>query len=255
METTYKLNVPVSTAAVKKAGKLSIDLVPSKVTKWLLAVTAVLLLANILVIVLKLTMEHQTRLSWYFDQYFNFNYEGNFPTFFSSLILALAAGILLFLYFITKQQKNSQAPFRWLILSLIFTFLAIDENIQIHELITKIVRPRLTTELSGFLHWAWVVPYSIAFVFIVGYFTPFVLKLPAKTRNMIMLAGFMYVFGAVGLELVEGHLYMSYGVEHIFNQLLYCVEELLEMTAVILFIHTLLGYIVSIRVNLRLRSR
>ncbi|WP_426060822.1 hypothetical protein [Hymenobacter sp. B1770] len=129
-------------------------------------------------------------------------------------------------------------------------FLAIDENTQIHEVVAEVVRPKLASDLSGLLYWAWVVPYFIAFVIIVAYFLPFVIRLPKKTRSLIILAGFMFVFGAVGLELAEGYFYKKYGLEHIYNELLYCVEELLEMTGVILFIYALLNHMASMNTPL-----
>ncbi len=69
----------------------------------------------------------------------------------------------LFLYVISKHQGNDYAKFRWFILSLVFVFLAIDENTQIHEIVADYVRPKLGSDLSGLLYWAWVVPYFIAF--------------------------------------------------------------------------------------------
>jgi hypothetical protein len=250
MESLYQIKESKNKPAASKEAVLPVTLSPAVVNRWLLGITFLLLIANIVAIAFKQLLVQQTKLTWYFDRFFNFNYENNFPSFFSSVLLVAAAGILLLLYVISKHQQNNDAKFRWLLLSLVFLFLAIDENIQIHELLAKVVRPRLASDLSGLLYWAWVVPYFIAFVVIVAYFLPFVLRLPTKTRNLIILSGFMFVFGAVGLELAEGYVYKKYGLEHLYNQLLYCVEELLEMTGVILFIHALSNHIAAMNISI-----
>ncbi len=111
MENLYQLDKPLTRAAINKEA-VPVALSPLKITKWLLAITSLLLLANIAAMVLKHTTANQTKIFWYFDKFFNFNYESNFPSFFSSVLLIGAAGLLLLLYVICKHQGNNYAKSR-----------------------------------------------------------------------------------------------------------------------------------------------
>lgn len=81
---------------------------------------------------------------------------------------------------------------------------------------------------------------------VVAFFFRWVLSLPATTRNLFLLSGGVFVLGALGFEFVEGYLYKQYGIDHIYNRVMYTLEELLEMSAVILFIYALLNYLASL---------
>ena len=73
-------------------------------------------------------------------------------------------------------------------------------------------------------------------------FVPFLLPLPRPTARRFLLAGAIYVTGAVGLEILGNDMVR----ERLRHTLQYClsttVEEGMEMIGVILFIHTLLHY-------------
>jgi hypothetical protein len=218
-------------------------LVPRKIAQWLGLIVFVLLLANITGIILESVLQYDSRFTRLLVGYFDFNGESNIPAFFSSIILLIAGGLLLLIHTQQKKYTESKPTRHWLILGWIFMFMAVDENVQIHEHIADFVRPQLGNDLSGLLHWAWVVPYAILTLAVVAYFIGFVLRLPPYIRNLIIVAGALFVTGALGLELVEGYLYKRYGIDHLYNRILYCIEELMEMTGVVLFIYALLHYL------------
>ncbi|MBX0332197.1 multidrug transporter [Pontibacter sp. HSC-14F20] len=215
-------------------------LFPENVLRKLSIIIFVLLLADIAGIILDSVLRYDSRLTRILMYYFNFNGESNIPAFFSSVMLLAASGLL----FLTHRQHKSAAKvsytWHWFILGCIFLFMAIDENTQIHERVADFVRPHLVTDLSGMLHWAWVVPYGVLTLAVVAYFLRFVLRLPTYTRNLILLSGALFVTGALGLEFFEGYLYKLYGIDHLYNRILYCLEELMEMSGVALFIYALL---------------
>ncbi|SIR15701.1 multidrug transporter [Pontibacter lucknowensis] len=216
---------------------------PENVLRKLAVIIFVLLLADIAGILLDSVLHYESRLTRILMYYFTFNGESNIPAFFSSVMLLAASGLL---FLVHRQHKHSvQETYtrHWFILGCIFLFMAIDENTQIHERVADFVRPRLATDLSGMLHWAWVVPYSVLTLAVVAYFIGFVLRLPAYTRNLILLSGALFVGGALGLEFFEGYLYKRYGLDHLYNRILYCLEELMEMSGVALFIYALLDYL------------
>ncbi|MCP2043940.1 multidrug transporter [Pontibacter sp. HSC-36F09] len=216
---------------------------PENVLRKLSIIIFVLLLADIAGIVLDSVLQYDSRLTRILMYYFTFNGESNIPAFFSSVMLLAASGLLFLIYIQHKRSAQENYTRHWFILGCLFLFMAIDENTQVHERVADFVRPRLTTDLSGMLHWAWVVPYGVLTLAVVAYFLRFVLRLPAYTRNLILVSGALFVTGALGLEFFEGYLYKRYGIDHLYNRILYCLEELMEMSGVALFIYTLLDHL------------
>lgn len=217
---------------------------PYHVARFLLIISLLLLVGNLVSIYLVNSGKiNLSLLNWYTAWYFDFNGEANFPAYFSTIILLFAA-LLNFLLFLHNRIEKSTDFKYWLVLAIIFTFLSIDENVQFHEHIAQHLTPALPTDLNGFLIWSWVVPYSVFVLAVVIYFLKFILSLPLKTKNLIILSGALFVFGALGLEFFEGYFYKLYGLDHIINKTLYCIEELFEMWGIILFIYALLDYIV-----------
>ena len=225
---------------------------PYQITKALAVVIFLLLLANLVSIYYENYSGMESRLLSSLSRSFDFNQEHNVPTFFSSVILLLAAGLLFLVHALKKHDKVDRR--KWQLLGFVLLFMAVDETVQIHEFLADVVRPRLPTDLRGLLYWAWVVPYGVLALAVAAYFIGFVLRLPALTRNLFLLSGFMFVAGAIGLELFEGYFYKLYGLNHIYNKVLYCAEELLEMSAVVVFIYALLDYLAAARAQLYIAS-
>lgn len=230
----------------------AVHIPPIKILKVLAATIFVLLLANLASIYYENYVYEKTEHLSTLSRSFDFNQEQNVPTFFSVVILLLATGLLFLVHAFRKQDRKDGR--KWLLLGCVFLFMALDESVQIHEYIANVVRPRLPTDLRGFLYWAWVVPYGALVLAVGAYFLGFVLRLPILTRNLFLLSGAMFVSGAIGLELFEGYFYKLYDLNHIYNKVLYCAEELLEMSAVVLFIYALLDYLASFRAQLYVAS-
>jgi hypothetical protein len=228
------------------------DLSPAKITRRLVWTIFFLLLGHIAAFIADYTLHGNSRIAKDITLLFDFNLEGNLPTWFSVLILAFAS-VLLFVIYAYKKINNIKPAIYWLVLALIFVFLSIDESTQIHEELANVVRPKLGNhDAGGLLYWAWVVPYSIFVIAVVAYFLRFVLNLPPLTRNLFFISGFMYITGALGLEFLEGYFFKLYGLDHIYNRILYCVEELLEMGGVTVFIYALLNYMASCKISINI---
>ncbi len=222
---------------------------PKQILRRLLWAIFFLFLGHIAAFIEDYIRHSQSRMAKNIIRLFDFNLENNVPTWFSTLILFFAA-ILLLLIYLNKKSNNENGSFYWLILGLIFIFLSIDESVQIHEEVATILRPSLGKDSPGFLYWSWVVPYTIFVIVVVVFFTRFVLGLPAKTRTLFFISGGMFVFGALGLEFIEGHFYKLYGLDHIYNRILYCIEELLEMTGVTIFVYSLMDYMSANKIKI-----
>lgn len=192
---------------------------------------------------------------WFFTwlaEKFDLDVEANFPSVYSGIILAFSA---LLLFIISRLEKLHQSKYSrsWTTLSGIFLVLAIDEVVSLHELF--VVEPlRKSMGLSGIFYFAWVLPASIMLVVFVVAFFKFLMDLNWKTRMQFILAGTIFVLGAVGCEMIGGYVAEGYfeakaiGAEvprssvYIYN-ILVVVEEGLEMLGVVLFVYALLTYI------------
>ncbi len=128
----------------------------------------------------------------------------------------------------------------WGGLSLGFLYLSADETSSIHEKARPVLANWLRTE--AFSDYTWVVLYGpLVVVFVLAYLR-FLRDLLTEIR-LLLTAGFLYVGGALGME-VFGGLYASlYGNSSLAYLLLTHAEELLEMCGVTVFIYSLLLYL------------
>lgn len=172
---------------------------------------------------------------------FDFDTEKNIPTLYSSIVLVSASILLSFIALTCKKVKSSYIP--WFGLSLIFLFLAIDETNGIHE---RLVTPmRNTFDASGFLYYAWVIPYGVALVFFIIAYSKFLFELPKNIMILFLVSGATFISGAVGFELLGGKQADLYGTDNILYSIITTCEESLEMLGVAIFIYSLLTYIVD----------
>ncbi len=218
---------------------MHISVRPTTVFVKLLLVTALLLCAHSIGLIFKFIVGHDYVLG--FVPMFNFDTEKNVPSFFSSALLLIVSLLLFQISVIRKKMSESFLP--WLGLALIFIFLSADEFFSLHERLTKPVEGALQT--SGAFTFAWVVPYSLLLIFFLVVYGRFLFRLPKPTMLLFILSGAVYVMGALGFEFIGGAYAESYGIENIGYALLTTVEELLEMLGLILFIYTLLTYLVK----------
>ncbi len=123
---------------------------------------------------------------------------------------------------------------------MIFVFLFYDELISIHEGLIEPLQAAWNT--TGFLRYAWVIPYGLFVVVLALVYSRFLLRLPGDTRRYFLLAGLLYVTGALGVELLGGQQATLQGKDLTF-EILVMIEEILEMVGVLVFIHALLAYI------------
>jgi hypothetical protein len=179
------------------------------------------------------------------------NREGNITTYYSALSL-LFCGVLLFLITTIRKQVNDPYVRHWRILSYIFVYLSIDEAASIHEALVKPIRSVVSIE--GFQLTAWIFIAIPALVVFVALYAKFLFAQPRRIRNLFLIGGIVFVYGAVVVESVGGYvLEVLYGQEllilgravsgRIVFALLLSVEEFLEMLGVAIFAYGLLVYL------------
>lgn len=213
---------------------------PFNVAKLLIAITLILLVGHLGFLALRQLLGSNSMLLRIFD----FDTERSLATFYSG-------GLLLFnsvLFFILSQAQTSSKIRRGAtFLGSVFCFLALDEVLSLHENLIDPIRELLGT--SGALYYAWVIPYGLASLFIFLVTIPFLKRVDLETRYLLGLSGFLYVLGAVGLEMVGGKYDSSSGLsfENLQQDVVYSIittcEEVLEMSGCIVLVYTLIRLI------------
>lgn len=220
---------------------LSLTLHPRRIAFVLAGISALLSAFSI-------TMKHiewaagteSTYWIYHITQLFNVNREANIPTYYSALLL-LACALLLGLITLIKRRQGGRYIVHWGLLTFIFLGMSVDEATAIHEMFTVPVQE--TLGVTGIFYFGWVL---VGFVFVGGVgllYLPFLLHLPRPHRLRFVLAGGLYVGGALFVEMLSANQwYMDGGTSLTFSTL-GTIEELLEMLGAVVFIHALLLYI------------
>lgn len=172
---------------------------------------------------------------------FNVDREQNVPTYFTVLLMLLAA---LLLGVIAVLQRKQRAPHvsKWAILSFGFVLMAYDEAFQVHETLNRPIRALMGDGNLGLFFFAWVIP-GLAVVVILGlFFVRFLRYLPATTRRAFLMAATLYLGGAIGAELIGGRHVELHGLGNWTYRIIATIEETLEVAGLVVFIRALLKY-------------
>ena len=221
----------------KPYNKLTVVLSPQKLALILTGVVLCLLLAHVSSHFLKYVLHHDTQLG--FARLVDLGTENNIPTWYASSALLLCAGLLAGIG-LSKRRGGDRYARHWLALASIFLYLSVDEAASIHEMTGRLLKTRFA--FDGYLYYSWVIPFGI-FAFIIGLmYLRFVASLPRGTRYQFILAGTLYVGGALGIEMVGANQHSLYGGNTLMGWNLYTLEESLEMFGIVVFIYSLVSY-------------
>ena len=165
----------------------------------------------------------------------NMDRELNLPTLFSILLLIMSAVLLQRLS--TIEWNDNAAD--WTLLSRIFGFLALDEALQIHEIL---ILPGLRHQIHPALASTWVIPYGLIALGLLWRFRRFLTALPAKTSARFLRAGSIYLTGAIGMEMVGSFAVRSglIRLHSLWYGAITGIEESLELFGLILFLYALM---------------
>lgn len=163
--------------------------------------------------------------------------EHNIPTLYQCSVM-FAASLLFVLVGQRYHRLNLGFAAPWYVLAAAFTFLAWDEGAQIHETIGI----HFGTSFDG----SWLYFYVPATALLFALLVPFLRRLPARTRGLLLVSGACYVGGAVGVEFA-GQLYaQAHSRVSLIYGALATLEEVLEMFGVALLIFALLDHLGSL---------
>ncbi len=196
---------------------------PGRLVAGVALVAFVLLLIHSVLTVYHYRVEELEWIPW--RQLFDVDEENNIPTWFAGFLL----GVTAFWVWVVGDAKRGSSDRWWMHWKLLaggFLLLSLDEIAGLHETVNTVIDV------------TWAIPGGILALLIGLMFFPFLWSLPAGTRTAFIVAGCIYVGGAVGVEIIGEPM----GSDTMTYNLTTVVEEGMEMGGVILFLATLLRY-------------
>jgi hypothetical protein len=212
---------------VQGSERTDVVLSPSAFRRILTGATAVVALAGLAVEVLKSIYRWKGRSG--VVPLFSLSHEQNVPTYYTAMLLLAAASMSALL---ATQARPGERGDRlaWAGLGAGFFYISVDEVLELHEQWGGAFR------LGGVLHFGWVIPAACILVVLAGLYARFLRRLPPRFRNRLLLAGGIYVFGAVVMELPLGYWTDKEGQKNIEYALIDWLEETMEMAGIGLFL-------------------
>jgi hypothetical protein len=194
-----------------------------------------------------------------FMRLLNVDSEQSIPTYFSLLNL-LFASILLFVIYAYEKNEKTKGSRYWLLMSILFLFLSFDESAGVHEKFGNIyiyLREQGTIPPTLNAH-EWL-PFGVAFVIVVAIvLIPFMRMLNGDTLRNFLIAGGVFVTGAVGIEAIQSAILES-AVIDVESSIAYSFgplfEESFEMYGIAIFNCALYREIVRRNISLSINSR
>jgi hypothetical protein len=212
---------------------------PRPVVMSLTAVAASLLVAHLTLVAITVVTGHDSVFG--LVRLFDLDLENNFPSFFSTGLFLLNALLFWRVGQVTAQRQRSSV---WSVLAVVFAFLATDEMFGIHERLVDPLRAMLHT--TGVFHFPWIIAYAGPVLALTVSFLPTWRSLETPARVTLMVSASLYLFGAIGLEMISGAYADAFGqTRSLAWGLLVAVEESLEMAGLITLVHALLTLLSS----------
>ncbi len=164
---------------------------------------------------------------------FNVVRDRSVPTWFSSLLLLVAA-LLAFTAHRLTTSEGRRTRWRWAGLAGGLLYMSIDETATIHELLNEPLRETFDVS-SGLLYYSWVLVAIPLVVLLAATYWKWLNRLDPDIRRLVIVGGFVFVLGAVGLEMLGAAL-LDDGAGTASSGLIAHLEEFAEMVGVLLFI-------------------
>ncbi|OKL41705.1 hypothetical protein [Pontibacter flavimaris] len=240
----------IKTEELKDKGGLSLHFKGKKLLHWLYRAAAILVVLNIIAVSCKYLTDHPN--AWGIIPQFELDNERNIPTYFSSFILLLSS-FLLFTIAFMKQRQRDKYTWHWRLLAFVFLYMSVDESAGIHEMLIYPLRDNFN--MGGIFYFSWVIAGGLLVLGLGIYYLRFLFSLEARLRKGLILAGTVYVGGALGVELFGGYYADTYGLDNLGYAMITTVEETLEIAGVLLLMSTLYSYLEQQLAFLRLNLR
>ncbi len=237
-DSTTRVNQPAATSPPPTA-RLKLD--RQRILPWLWLTTGVLVGMSVAVNALSDLTGRPTIFG--LVPLFDVDNEQSVPTFFSACLL-LGAGMLLVMITTVKRDRHEPFSAHWFTLAMGFGLMAMDEVAGFHEKLGTLVNVFIGSAL-GPLRYCWAVAGLTGVLLLAIPFVPFLRQLPRRTAAVFLLAGGIYLGGAIGIEsLWTLHAGIS-GLDYPY-WIYTAVEEGMEMVGVVIFIGALLRYFAAV---------
>jgi len=240
------LNNEERKAPIFEIPMISIIINRRKLSIVLIAIFIVLFVAHGVVTLLRYRLIPESPFAESLDRFFSMDREANFPTYFNTLLLFIAAQT-----FFLMGSKRSYIDFYsrtyWYFLSVIFVFLSVDEFVSFHEQLIDLIPQIFGIGGTGLFRFAWIIPYGLFVIGFGSYSIQFLLTLKKEYMVKYLFAGAVYVFGALVMEALGGTVFAQNNNVPTLEYILYYVtpEETLEMLPLIYVIDLNLKYLSS----------
>ena len=169
--------------------------------------------------------------------------ERTLPAWYSGVMI-WSAGLGLIILMNFELKRNRLTAMFWGLLALTFFYLSADEALGLHEKLNAPARQMLG---NSTIEAPWVV-LGLIFACLIGLTCiPLLYSLTKTIRNTMIFAGVVYLSGAVGVEVVGETVkwVINGGQTTKLYTLCYCIEELLEMLGIVIFLHAIHLQLVS----------
>lgn len=170
------------------------------------------------------------------DSLFNMQGEHTIPAWFSAVML-WTAGLGILSLAVLSFRLNRWASLQWAVLGATFLYLSADEALALHERLNAPAAHLLGDRIR--LASPWVI-FGAPFAALIGLIClPLMLTISPTVRYTFMLAGIVFISGAIGVELAGETLkrILHGGEGSKLYTFFYTTEELLEMLGVVIFLH------------------
>lgn len=169
---------------------------------------------------------------------FDLGTEANVPTWFATVTLAFLAAAFA-LAAVLSRAAGSPAV-RFVVLAAVAAWLSLDEAAVLHEQLGR-VTDGLRSLFGRLPTFSWVVPGAALGVTAGAALLWFGRDLPHQLRNRLVVAGALFLLGAVVVEAISGLVVEYHGYENLLYLVVNTVEEALEIAGTLLALRAVLS--------------
>jgi len=170
------------------------------------------------------------------------DFGASLPTYFNTLLI-LIAFIVLAMISIHLKNVKSVLVYNWLLLTLAFLVLSLDENPEVHKFFVQTISRYGSAGKRLVINYAWGMPYGAMVVLFMFFLFRFISALPKEIAKGFLVSGIIYVGGAIVIGKYGVKALQIRGFHNIRYTMVASIEESLEMIGLTLFIYFLLKYI------------
>ena len=164
-------------------------------------------------------------------------------TWFNSLLLAFISLAAWAISAVPARGTTPRLSGHWKFLAALSLVMSVDEVASIHEGAGLVLGNIL--HVKGYLYFAFVIPGLIFALLLLLIYLPFLKTLPRRLAAGMFFSVAVYLTGAAGIEAISANQFFLHG-DQVSYRVIASIEELLEMTGLILLLRVLLDHLLSL---------